>query len=102
MITVFEDIPEIFVDYYNTQFETWGREFRSRGRGKHCAIVFDVLPGQVPTLDVAGNLAWSGAWLTATLERVRGGQAMVIRPATDWDRNRIEMHSWNLKRVMLT
>jgi hypothetical protein len=63
--------------------------------------VFDVLPGQVPTMDMSGNLVWSGAWLVAELE-TRSGKfnRMVVRPATDWDRNLIEVHCWQLRRVM--
>ena len=100
MITIFDGIPEIFVAYYDTQFCQWAQEFRARGR--KVAIVFDVLSGQVPSLDVEDRLAWSGAWFTADIEPFRGQQAMVIRPATDWDKNLIEIHCWNLKRVMLS
>ena len=62
--------------------------------------MFDVLPGQVPALDVAGNLVWAGAWLSAEVETFRGRPAMVVRPASDWDRNLIETHCWNLRRWM--
>jgi hypothetical protein len=97
MMTVFEGIPEVFIDRYTWQFEEWAASFRVRG--KRCAIVFDVMPGQMPTMDAAGNLVWAGAWLVAELE---GGSLprMVVRPATDWDRNLIEVHCWQLRRSM--
>lgn len=100
VITIFDGIPDIFIERYDAQFCQWAVEFRTRGR--KVAIVFDVLPGQVPTMDVEERLAWSGAWLTADIEPFRGQQVMVIRPASDWDKNLIDMHCWNLKRVMLS
>ena len=105
MMTVFDGIPEVFIDRYTWQFEEWAASFRVRGR--RCAIVFDVMPGQLPTMDAAGNLVWAGAWLVAELE-TRPGKGngmiavnrMVVRPATDWDRNLIEVHCWQLRRSM--
>jgi hypothetical protein len=38
VITIFEQIPEVFVEHYDAQFQAWGREFRARG--ELCAIVF--------------------------------------------------------------
>ena len=99
MITVFEGIPDIFVERYDAQFEMWGREFRTRGR--KCAIVFDRLPGETPSFDAADRLVWSGCWLTADIEEFRGHQAMIIRPASEWDKNMVEEHAWNLRRWML-
>ena len=45
MITVFERIPEFFVELYDAQFQIWAREFRKRGY--ECAIVFSRPPGTV-------------------------------------------------------
>ena len=98
MMTLFDGIPDVFVEKYDAQFLEWARDFRTKGA--KCAIVFDVLPGQVPALDVAGNLVWAGAWMTAQVETLRGKRVMVVRPATDWDRNLIETHCWNLRRWM--
>jgi hypothetical protein len=99
MITVFENIPDIFVEKYDAQFCQWGREYRKRGR--KVAIAFDVLPGEALKLDQEGRFIWTGAWLTADVEQLNGRQAMVIRPASDWDKNLIEVHCWHLKRHML-
>ena len=98
MHTIFDGIPDVFVDRYDGQFREWAASFRERG--KRVAIVFDVLPGQLPTMDAGGNLVWAGAWLVAELETFRGGRAMVVRPATDWDANLIATHCWQLKRSM--
>jgi hypothetical protein len=100
VITEFNNIPDIFIDRYDAQFVEWAQQFQVRG--KSLAIVFDILPGQQPSFDSEGRLKWTGAWLTAELESGIGGMRMVISPASDWDRYLINMHSWNLKRVMLT
>jgi hypothetical protein len=96
MITIFDGIPDIFVDRYDAQFVDWGRQFRVRG--KRCAIVFDVLPGQDIPLDSEGRVAWIGAWLKAEVESLGGVTRVVISPASDWDRHLIETHCWCLKR----
>jgi hypothetical protein len=31
MLTVFEKIPDLFVQHYDVSFQTWAREFRKRG-----------------------------------------------------------------------
>jgi hypothetical protein len=88
MITVFEHIPDVFVEHYDAQFQSWGRDYRARGR--KCAIVFDLMPGETPKFDEEDRLVWSGAWLTADLELHRGQRVMMIRPATEFDRDLIE------------
>lgn len=55
MITVFEHIPDIFVERYDMAFRTWASEFRKRGH--RCAIPFDKLPGEPTLLDEAGRPA---------------------------------------------
>jgi len=96
MITVFDNIPNEFIDHYDAQLERWAREFRTRG--KRCAIVFDVLPGQKPKRDEEGRLVWVGAWLKAEVETSRGTTRVAISPDTDWDKEMIERHSWDLRR----
>lgn len=87
MLTVFDQIPDAFVELYDAQFRTWAREFRRRG--KRCAIVFHVKPGSVPILDGEGRRVVRGVWLEAQVE---GGGRMVIRPATEHDAEMIARH----------
>jgi hypothetical protein len=95
MVTVFEGIPEIFIERYDALFQQWGREFRRRGR--KVAFAFDLMPDEVRSLDEAGREVLTGAWLLAEPD----GQWMVIRPATEWDRHLIDVHCTQLRRWML-
>ena len=91
VVTVFEKIPEIFVELYDAQFQQWAREFHRRGR--FAAIVFHAVPGQKMMRDEAGEPVWKGCWLEANLEPGRGGQTrIVVKPRTDHDREMIERH----------
>jgi hypothetical protein len=95
MITVFEGIPEIFIERYDALFRKWGREFGKRGR--KVAIAFDLMPDETVVKDEEGRNVWTGAWLTADVE----DQWMVVRPASDWDRYMIDLHCSKLRRWML-
>jgi hypothetical protein len=99
MITVFEHIPDIFVEHYDKHFQTWGREFRTRGR--KVAIAFDLMPGEAPKFDAEDRFVWVGAWFLANVETVLGETRVIIRPASDHDRHLIEEHCWKLKRYTL-
>jgi hypothetical protein len=99
MITVFDGIPDIFVERYDALFRQWGREYRKRGG--HVAFGFDLMPDEAPMMDEEGRKVWAGAWLTAEIERVNEHKRMVIRPASDWDRHMIDVHCSKLRRWML-
>lgn len=86
MITVFEKIPDLFVEMYDFQFQTWAREFRARG--PKCAIVFRRRPGEVALLDAEGRTIERGAWLEAHFDGVR----IVVRPASEHDEEMIARH----------
>lgn len=91
MITVFEHIPDFFVEMYDTQFRQWAREFQKRGH--YAAIVFNRPPGTRPILGPDGEPIWRGCWLeaeidTSNVQNVR----VVIKPRTDHDRDMIEKH----------
>lgn len=92
MLTVFEKIPDLFVEVYDHQFQTWAREFRKRGA--RCAIVFNPVPGVAPRRDEEGRLVAAGAWLTADVDASGGGREprIVIRPATEHDAEMIARH----------
>ena len=95
MITVFDGIPDIFVERYDALFQQWGREFRCRGR--KVAFTFDLMPDEAVVRDEEGRNVWTVAWFTANPD----GRRMVIRPATDWDRHMIDVHCLKLRRWML-
>ena len=101
MLTVFDGIPDIFIERYDALFQKWGREFARRG--KKVAIVFDRMPDEEAVKDEEGRTVLVGAWLTAEVEPSTGAQAhwMVVRPATDWDRHMIDAHCSKLRRWML-
>lgn len=91
MITVFEKIPDMFVEMYDAQFQTWAREFRNRGR--RCAIVFNLEPGKVPLLDAEGRRIAAGCWLEAEVDMERPQMPrVIIRPATEHDEEMISKH----------
>lgn len=87
MTTVFERIPDLFVELYDAQFQSWAREYRRRGN--RCAVVFRPVPGVAPAVDAEGRIVMAGAWLTA---RVDGPGRVVIRPATGHDEELIARH----------
>ena len=97
MNTVFERIPEVFVDHYDSSFEVWAREFRKRG--PECAIPFDRRPGETVLLDAGGRPIFKGAWFVAEvdrsdLERPR----MVIKPKDGFNEDLIERHVQQMAR----
>lgn len=99
MLTVFEKIPDLFVEVYDAQFQTWAREFRTRG--PRCAIVFNLTPGAQPIYDEDGRIVAVGAWLTADLDLSTPNRRMVIRPATEHDEEMIARHGRAMKPHVL-
>lgn len=95
MLTVFERIPDLFVQLYDAQFQVWAREFRKRGRRQ--AIEFRRRPGAAVLLDVEGRPIQAGAWLVAEPD----GERVVIRPATEHDAELIERHVRDMRGSVL-
>lgn len=92
MITVFERIPDPFVQAYDGQFQTWAREFKTRG--ERCCVVFDRVPGRPVLLDGEGRPVQRGAWLTAEIDRSKPQEPkIVIRPADDFAEEMIAKHT---------
>lgn len=96
MITVFEKIPDLFVQIYDAQFQVWAREFRRRGN--KCAVVFRRRPGAAALLDCEGRVIEAGAWLQAHVE---GPGRVVIRPATEQDAELIARHVREMRGAVL-
>lgn len=92
MITVFEKIPDLFVQHYDSSFQVWAREFRTRGR--RCAIPFDRAPGVPVILGPDGKPSWKGAWLVAEVDRTEPQRPrVVIKPADEAAAEAIERHT---------
>jgi hypothetical protein len=101
VLTVFEKIPDLFVQHYDSSFQVWAREFRSRGN--RCAIPFDRLPGAPVILGPDGKPSWKGAWLEAEVDRSEPQNVkIVIRPADDQAAALIEQHTREMSRHWLT
>lgn len=91
MITVFEKIPDLFVEMYDAQFAQWAREFRTRGT--YAAIVFDRPPGAPVLLGPDGQPMWKGAWFEAEVDRsMPQNVRVVIKPRTQHDEEMIDRH----------
>lgn len=100
MITVFERIPDLFVELYDEQFKQWAREFRKRGT--YAAIVFNRVPGTPVLLGADGEPVWKGAWLEAEVDRAQPQlPRVVIRPRTDHDAEMIERHCREMRPHVL-
>lgn len=91
MLTVFEKIPDLFVELYDDQFRMWSREFQKRGH--YAAIVFNRPRGTPLVLGPDGKPVWVGAWLEATVDREHPqNPRVVIKPRTEHDADMIERH----------
>ncbi len=92
MITVFERIPDPFVQAYDGQFQTWAREFRTRGT--RCCVKFGRRPGAPVLLDEGGRAIERGAWLVAEVDKSKPQEPkIVIRPADAFAEEMIERHT---------
>lgn len=96
MLTVFERIPDLFVEVYDRQFATWAAEFRRRGNRQ--ALVFKRRPGEAVLLDSEGREIERGCWLEATVE---SAGRIVIRPASEHDEEMIARHVRELRGYVL-
>lgn len=97
MITVFEKIPEQFVQAYDAQFQTWAREFRTRG--PRCCVEFARPVGTAVLLDEGGRPIKFGAWLTAEVDKSKPQEPkIVIRPADGFAEELIARHTKDMQR----
>lgn len=95
MMTVFERVPDLFVELYDSSFQVWAREFRVRGR--KCCVEFIRVPGAPALLDGEGRAIRKGAWLVAEFD----GGRMVIKPASERDAELIERHTREMRPHVL-
>lgn len=95
-VTVFERIPDLFVELYDFQFRVWARDFRKRGPRQ--AILFQRPPGAPLELDEEARVIQHGAWLVA---EPQGDGVMKIRPATEQDAELIARHCHEMRGLVL-
>lgn len=101
MLTVFEKIPDLFVQHYDSSFQVWAREFRTRGH--ECAIPFDRKPGAPVILGPDGKPSWRGAWLVAEVDRsAPQSPRIVIKPKDEAAAAAIERHTHEMAGVWLS
>jgi hypothetical protein len=99
--TVFEKIPDLFIDHYDSSFQVWAREFQKRGR--RCAIPFDRRPGEIGLLDAGGRPIFKGAWFVAEVDRSEPqNPKMVIKPEDDFNADLVERHVQQMSRFWLS
>lgn len=97
MLTVFENIPDLFVAHYDGSFQVWAREFKKRGA--RCAIPFDRVPGIPVILGHDGQPVWKGAWLVAEPDTSDPSRPrMVIKPEDEFAAHLIEKHTREMAR----
>jgi hypothetical protein len=93
---VFERIPDAFLVHYQTQFQTWGAEFKDRGR--RCAIRLERAPGEKPQKDEEGRDIMEGVWFDATVDYENpAAPKLVVRPASAFAEEQIEKHLRKMK-----
>lgn len=97
MITVFEGIPDPFVQAYDAQFQTWAREFKTRG--SRCCVEFTRPPGAPALLDGEGRVIRHGAWLVAEVDHSRPQEPkVVIKPENEFAAELIARHTRAMQR----
>lgn len=100
MLTVFERVPDVFVEMYDAEFRVWAAEFRRRGVRQ--AIEFRRRPGVPVLLDGEGRPIVAGAWLEAEVDLSRAAcPRVVIRPASAADEEAIARHCREMRSHVL-
>lgn len=93
----FDRVPDAFLKHYDTQFKTWGREFKKRGQ--NCAVILDYPPGTVPPLDDGGRPVIAAVWFKAHLDWADASKPkLVIEPKDEFAEELIARHTREMKR----
>lgn len=93
MITVFERIPDVFVEVYDAALRRWGREFRTMGP----RVTIRLRTPLEPSALAADPRRTVGVVLVAMLD----GDRMVVRPANEANEEAIRRHAAELRRAVL-
>lgn len=92
MVTVFERIPDAFVELYDAQFRRWAENFGRVGR----VAAFRLRRPVEPLVMARDRRKIIGVRLEAEVD----GGRMVVRPQTDADAEAIARHVVDMRREM--
>ena len=95
MITVFERIPDFFVERYDEELQAWGRNFGKIGPVK--AIILKEGPFSDLSPDPEQGAVLIQVKLIAKMERLRG--RVTVTPFTEQDEELIRKHCDKLERL---
>lgn len=102
MLTVFEKIPDLFVDLYDLELKAWARSFKTAGPRR--GILLKPVPGAPVRMSPNPELgpAMIGVTLVAEYRgTIIGAERMVIRPAEESDEEAIRRHVEEMRDVRL-
>lgn len=95
MITVFERIPDFFVERYDEELQAWGRNFAKVGPIK--AIIIKEGPFSDLSPDPEQGAVLIQVKLLAQMERTRG--RVTVAPLTEEDEAKIRRHCEKMARL---
>lgn len=95
MLTVFERIPDFFVERYNEELEAWGRNFGKIGPVKSIVLKEGAFADLSP--DPEHGAVLIQVRLMARMERLRG--RVTVTPYEDADEAKIRRHCEKLQRL---
>lgn len=94
MLTVFEKIPDVFVEAYDPQFRAWARNFKKVGRVAAFRLQRPIDP--LPFAKDQRRIV--GVRLEAEVDTSQPqNPRIVIRPQTDADEDAIKRHVFDLR-----
>jgi hypothetical protein len=98
MQTVFEQIPDLFIEAHDAQFQRWAKNFPKIGG--RCAIMFHrPLPPLVVKMD--SEPAAIGVYLMAQIDRTGPEPVMVVKPTNAEAADLVAREVFALARVRL-
>lgn len=96
MLTVFERVPDAFVELYDAQFRAWAGNFQKVGR----FAAFRLKRPVEPSVLARDQRRIVGVRLQADLDRRGDEPRMVIRPQTDADEEAINRHVVDMRAAL--
>jgi hypothetical protein len=95
MLTIFDGIPDYFVERYNDELEAWGRNFGKIGPEKHIVLREGYLADLSPSEEQGAVLLVVS--LIARMEKFR--ERVTVSPKTEQDEALIRRHCEKLERA---
>lgn len=97
MLTVFEQLPDVFVELYDAEFRAWAANFKKVGR----VAAFKLKQPVEPLVVARDQRRIVGVRLQADLDRSKPQMPrMVIRPQTDADAEAIARHVVDMRQKL--